>query len=94
MVVERRVSRGERGGETIVHHGINKLSALCEEQFPNVVQRESSLLHRVRHSHGLEVTTMMNFSGLTINQRVVGGYRGLVNNEHNQTLQHTLELHS
>lgn len=38
------------------------------------MNRESRFLHSVRDSHGLEVSTVVNFPGFAIDQGIIGGY--------------------
>lgn len=71
-VIVGRISRGEIRRETTVHHRVDKLRALREEQFANVVEGETGLLHGVSDGHSLEIATVVNTAGLAVNERVIG----------------------
>jgi len=72
MIVKRRISGRERRRQTPVHSRVNKLCALREEQLAEMVKAKTSLLHGVGHSHGLEVTTVVNVTRFSVNERIVG----------------------
>lgn len=74
-VVVRRVGGCKVGGQTAVHGRVHELGALREQKLAEVVHGEPRLLHRVRDRHGLEVTAMVHLASLTVNERVVSGYR-------------------
>lgn len=73
VVVERRVGRSQVGGQAAVHRRVDELSALCEQELSDVVERETRLLHGVCDRHCLEVAAVVDLAGLSINERVVGG---------------------
>jgi len=71
MIIKRWVSSSERWRQTPIHGRVDELCALCEEQLAEVVKAQTSLLHGVGNSHGLEVTTVVNHTRFTVNERVV-----------------------
>ena len=71
-VVVRRVRRSKVWRQAPVHLGVDELSALGKQEFANVVEREPGLLHRVGDGHRLEVATVVNLTGLAIDEGIVG----------------------
>ena len=72
MIIKRWVSSGERWRQTPIHGRVDELRALCEEQLAEMVKAQTSLLHGVRNSHGLEVTTVVNDTRFTVNEGIIG----------------------
>src|SRR5712691_9107440 len=74
MVIQRWITRRERRGQPPIHGRVHQLGGLCKQQFADVMQGESCFLHRVRHRHGLKVSSMMYFTSFTVEERVIRGY--------------------
>ena len=72
VIVDRRVSGSEVRWEPSVHRQVHEFCGLREEQFTDVVQFQTSLLHCIGDCHSLEITTVMDFTSLTVNERIVG----------------------
>ena len=75
MVIQRGVGSCEGRWEAAIHRRVDKLGTLCKEQLSNVVERKARLFHSVCYRHSLEITPVMNFTSLTVHERVVGGYK-------------------
>lgn len=73
MVVERGIACSQGWGKAVVHGRVAKLGALSKQDFPNVVESESSLFHGVRDGHSLEISAVMDLSSFTLNKRVISG---------------------
>jgi hypothetical protein len=71
-VVVRWLGRSKIRRQTTIHGRVDQLSALREEQLANMVDRQTGLLHRIGHSHSLEVTTVVHLASLSVNERVIG----------------------
>lgn len=75
VIVEGRISRGHGRREAVVHRRVAQLRALSKDNLADMVQGETRLFHRVGYRHSLEVAAMVNYAGITLNERVIGGYR-------------------
>ena len=84
MVIQRRIARRERRGKPPIHGWIHQLRGLRKQQLSDVMQSESRFLHCVRHCHCLEVSTMVYFARLAVEERVVRCYTPF-NNVGNET---------
>ncbi len=73
VIVERGICGGEVGWKTAIHRRVHQFSALCKEEFADVVKCQTRLFHRVRHSHSLEVAAMVDFACFAINKWVICG---------------------
>lgn len=72
MIVQRWIRCSERRREAVIHHWVDKLSALSKHDFSYMVKRETCLFHSICHSHSLEITAVVDFASIPINERIVG----------------------
>jgi hypothetical protein len=75
VVIQRWIARGERRGKSPIHGWVHQFRGLRKQKFANVMQSEPSFLHRVRYCHCLEVSPMMYFTRLAVEQWVVRRYK-------------------
>jgi hypothetical protein len=94
MVIQRWIACRERRGQPPIHGRVHQLGGLCKQQFADVMQGESCFLHRVRHRHGLKVSSMMYFTSFAVEERVIRGYTPWFQRTKVENKQCVLELHS
>lgn len=75
VVVDGRVRSSQVRWQAAVHRWVKKLGGLREEELAEVVQRETSLFHGVGDVHGLEVASVVDLAGFSVDEWVVGGYK-------------------
>ena len=96
MVIQGWITCRERRGQSPIHGRVHQLGGLCKQQFADVMQGESCFLHRVRHRHGLKVSSMMYFTSFAVEERVIRRYTPFdgFNAMRVEKKQCVLELHS
>lgn len=74
VIVHRRVRGRERGGKATVECRVQELGRLGKHNLSEVVKSQAGLFHCVGHGHRLEVSAVVDMSGLAVNKRVIGSY--------------------
>ena len=74
MIIQAGIRGGETWRQTAVHGGVDQFGGLREQEFSNVVEAETGLLHRISNCHCLEVPAVVDSPCLSIDQRIIGGY--------------------
>lgn len=73
MIVQGWIGRGKGWWQSTVHSRVEEFRALREEQLAQMVQPEPCLLHDIRYRHCLEVATIVNLPGATVNDGIIRG---------------------
>lgn len=72
MEVQRWIRSCQVSRETSTHRWVDQFSELTENQFSEMLQRESRLFQGRGDLHSLEITSMMDSFGFSLDQRIVG----------------------